>query len=242
MKPVDGSPGIMRNRINKHQERSEHTYQAIVDTAYRLYLQKGIEGTTIQEIADKIGTHRTTVYRHFSCHEDICFAISRQQHAKLLERYDAELEPYLHEGTGWDKLCMVIKIGDKVAREYQDLFRFYAIFDAFLALRPNQAEMGRQVNQTFLTDKYIQLKKRLIEEGIADGSVRGDIDPVLASVTLRQMFVATWARVNMRYSMFKHLHGIAEPERVAETASDIYLAGMRSRSAGVTESCAEPSS
>ncbi|HKK49700.1 MAG TPA: hypothetical protein VJ932_11430, partial [Alkalispirochaeta sp.] len=99
--------------------------------------------------------------------------------------------------------------------------------------RPNQAQMGQQVNRTFATDKYIALKKRLIEEGIADGSVRDDIDPQLASVTLREIFVATWARVNMRYEMFRHLHGISEPERVGETASSIYLAGMRSQNVNV---------
>lgn len=218
----------MRNRTNKHQERSEQTYQLILDTAYRLYLEKGIETTTIQEIADEIGAHRTTVYRHFSSHEDICFAISQQRHTELLARYDAKLEPYLHQGNGWDKLCMVLKIGNEIAREYQDLFRFYAVFDAYLSFRPNQAHMGQLVNQTFSTDKYIELKKRLIEEGIADGSIRDDIDPLLASVTLRQIFVATWARVNMRYAMFQHLHGISEPELIGETASAIYLAGMRS--------------
>lgn len=217
----------MRRRTNKHQEHSEQTYQAIIDTAYRLYLQKGIEGTTMQEIANEIGAHRTTVYRHFESHEDICFAISRQRHAVLLERYDAELEPYLHQGTAWNKLCMVIKLGNKMAREYRDLFRFYAIFDAFLALRPNQQHVGEEVNRTFVTDKYVALKKRLIEEGIADGSIRNDLDPELASVTLRAMFVATWARVDMRYTVFKHLHGIEEPEMVGETASEIYLAGMK---------------
>lgn len=217
----------MRRRINKHQENSEQTYRAIVDTAYRLYLQQGIEGTTIRQIADEIGTHRTTVYRYFRSQEEICFAISRERHTELLKRYDEALEPYLQRGTGWEKLCMVIRVGNRMAREYRELFRFYALFDSFLALRPNQERIGREVSDTFATDKYIQLKKRLIEEGIADGSVRDDIDPELASVTLRAMFVATWARVDMRYAVFKYLHGITEPEQVGDTASEIYLAGMR---------------
>lgn len=217
----------MRERINKHQEHSEQTYRAILETAYRLYLTNGIEGTTIQEIANEIGAHRTTVYRHFHSHEEICFAISRERHARLLERYDAELEPYLSVGTGWDKLCKVIEVGNRMAREHRDLFRFYALFDSFLALRPNQERVGRAVNATFATDKCVQLKKKLIEEGMRDGSVRDDIDPELASVTLRAMFVATWARVDMRYQVFKHFHGIAEPEQVGDTASRIYLDGMR---------------
>lgn len=217
----------MRNSVNKHQEHSEQTYRSILEVAYDLYLKKGIESTTIQEIAKEIGAHRTTVYRYFSNHEEICFAIAREKHTKMLERYDMELEPYLTQGTGWDKLAMVMKLGDKMAREYRDQFRFYAIFDAYLALRPNQASVGKELNSTFVTDKFILLKKRLIEEGIADGSIRDDLDPELASVTLRNMFVAIWARVDMRYNVFKFHYSIPNPEVIGDVASEIYLAGMR---------------
>lgn len=59
---------------NKHPEV---TVEKILDTAQRLFLEKGYENTTIQDIVDNLGgLTKGAVYHHFNSKEEIIDAVS----------------------------------------------------------------------------------------------------------------------------------------------------------------------
>ena len=217
----------MRASVNKHQQQSDQTCESILEAALELYLTNGIERTNITDIARAIGTHRATVYRYFRSHEEIGFALAERLVAPIVEAYYAELEPYLHTGTGWDKLCAAVLCTNHPAREHRREFRFFAIFDAYLALLPNQPEIGRKLIRVFGTDEFLALQRRLILEGQEDGSIRTDLDTDSVSLAIRTVFVGTWARIDLRYEVFRSQHSLEQPEIIADTACRLLLDGLR---------------
>ena len=55
----------------------EETVERILDTAQRLFLEKGYEQTTIQDIIDNLGgLTRGAIYHHFKSKEEIIDAVS----------------------------------------------------------------------------------------------------------------------------------------------------------------------
>lgn len=71
-----------RNRINGVHQVDEQR-NAILDAAEALFLRKGLENTTIGDIAKGTGIHRTTVYRYFPDRDPIAFEIAARMLKKI---------------------------------------------------------------------------------------------------------------------------------------------------------------
>jgi AcrR family transcriptional regulator len=62
---------------------------AICDTALKLFAEKGIEATTIREIAETAGAAEGTLYRHFDGKADLAQSLYRRCTTELEERLAA---------------------------------------------------------------------------------------------------------------------------------------------------------
>ena len=64
---------------NKHPEQ---TVNLILDTAFRLFMEKGYERTSIQDIIDNLGgLSKGAIYHHFKSKEDILYAVADRMSA-----------------------------------------------------------------------------------------------------------------------------------------------------------------
>lgn len=55
----------------------EETVNKILDVSYRLFMEKGYEYTSIQEIIDQLGgLSKGAIYHHFKSKEDILVAVT----------------------------------------------------------------------------------------------------------------------------------------------------------------------
>ena len=58
----------------RHALRSQRTRDLLLDHMYRLALEKGYEGITVQQLLDSTGVARSTFYAHFRDKEDLIVA------------------------------------------------------------------------------------------------------------------------------------------------------------------------
>lgn len=63
------------------------TRERLVSAAFQLFEEQGYDGTTVEEIAARAGTGRSTFFRHFPGKEDVVFP----DHDLLLPQVDARL-------------------------------------------------------------------------------------------------------------------------------------------------------
>ena len=88
---------------NKYPEITE---QRILDSAYRLFLEKGWNATTIQDIIDDLGDlTRGAFYHHFKSKEDIIDAVTKRMFINNNPFDRAELD---HKLDGYGKLRKVL--------------------------------------------------------------------------------------------------------------------------------------
>jgi AcrR family transcriptional regulator len=84
-----GAPVTPRRRAGLSQERSRDTRRRLVQTAMRLWTERGfetgIESTTIDEIVEKAGVTKGTFYFHFAHKEEILLELGYQTASKLYE-------------------------------------------------------------------------------------------------------------------------------------------------------------
>ena len=64
------------------------TRQKLVDVARQLFAKKGINGTTMNDIALASGKGRRTLYTYFNCKEDIYYAVIESELERLSDKLD----------------------------------------------------------------------------------------------------------------------------------------------------------
>lgn len=149
----------------------EQTVERILDAARRLFLEKGYEATTIQDIVDELGgLTKGAVYHHFKSKADIMNA--------LVDRLFLERDPFLavagrKDLNGLEKLREVIRLHEADS-EQQQLGR-----EALPMLKnPRVLAEMLETNRRELTPRFL----RLIEEGQRDGSISTGYAPELAEL------------------------------------------------------------
>ncbi len=147
----------------------EETRKLIIEKATELFLQKGYENTTIQDIIDNLGgLTKGAVYHHFSSKNDILLAV-------MTNIYEDN-----HLLEDW---ANVLKRTDLTGKEKIKKMFFMSLTDAdelkFASMKLLSDFLNRTVNH--LAPTFFE---PAIYEGIKDGSIKTDYPEELAEVML----------------------------------------------------------
>ncbi len=166
----------------KKENKPAHTYQAhrerqrrrILDAAWKLFDAYGIDRTTMAEITSASGVQPSTMYQYFANKEDIVWAILRELMQEVSERSKQRLE------GAPNAMARLTALLDFMADELENnpvKVRFMAQFDAIYARDWPAKRLLTLESQ--INPEGFGVFTELIREGIADGSLRPDLDPGL---------------------------------------------------------------
>lgn len=68
---------VMAAKFPAREKRKAETHAKLIDAARDLFLSKGYDNTTLEEVAEHAGTHVQTLYRHFSSKSELAIAGDR---------------------------------------------------------------------------------------------------------------------------------------------------------------------
>lgn len=157
---------------NKYPEETE---ALILDTAQTLFIEKGYEHTTIQDIIDNLGgLTKGAVYHHFSSKEDILKAVTaRLFHDNSLSRkWNRIAEDTSLNGAQKLKAMLYEALVD----EQEQKFRSMGIH------LQNMPHMLSDLLLRSVNDIAPNAIKPVIEEGIHDGSIKASFAKELSEV------------------------------------------------------------
>ena len=138
----------------------EVTVEKILDAAQRLFLEKGYENTTIQDIVGELGgLTKGAVYHHFKSKEEIMDAVNDRM---FFSNNPFEAVQGRDDLSGLEKLRQAVLIHN--ADEEQGEITRQA---TALMKNPQMLANMLAANREVLTPYY----RKLIDEGIADGSI-----------------------------------------------------------------------
>ena len=157
---------------NKHPEE---TVSRILDVSFRLFMEKGYEHTSIQNIIDNLGgLSKGAIYHHFKSKEDILVAVTDRitgESNRMLTRIRDS------QGlNGKDKLKTIFK--ESIMRSVQ-----IELFTVAPDFHNNPKLLFSLIHDTMeeVAPRYIQ---PIIEEGIADGSIRTEYPKQFAELVI----------------------------------------------------------
>jgi AcrR family transcriptional regulator len=139
--------------------------ERILKAAIELFARQGFNGTSTSMIAQRADVAQGTVFHHFRNKENLLVAICDD----LVKDYIQGITEASGTGkTGWEALEGVLRFSQEFRRKRHDSIR--------VAFRDTQVlePQGGQLHEHFcsLTQQIIEVKRRCIEKGQADGSIR----------------------------------------------------------------------
>ncbi len=149
------------------------TRQLLVDVARQLFAKKGLENTTMNDIAQASGKGRRTLYTYFKCKEDIYYAVIESELERLSDKLD---EVAAKKIRPQDKIIELIYTHLSMIRE--TVVRNGNLRAEFF----RNIWMVEKVRKHF-DDAEIELFRKVYNEGKEDGEFDIDNVDLVADIT-----------------------------------------------------------
>jgi AcrR family transcriptional regulator len=213
------------------QGESQKTYQqhrdrqrtAILEAAKKLFIQKGIQGTTLGDIATEARVTRPTIYQYFTNQPDIVWALLEEVFESTREEMWQSLEG---DGTGYERVAAFLSHCQAILARNPEHLRFLAQFDVMYA-GTQEVERLLEITRRIFGGAPAPVI-RIIRHGIEDGSLRPNLNPTLTASAVINMAVAMMVRLEAHRTSIKIEYGHT-PEQIFEEACQLLLAGIRAR-------------
>jgi TetR/AcrR family fatty acid metabolism transcriptional regulator len=169
--------------------KTKEKFSSIIDSALKVFGEKGYYNATIAEIARDAGVSEATIYEYFGSKEDLLFAIPGEITRQAVDFLE-QMTPYL---KGAENKIRAIVYG------YFNLYRDNPNYSSLVLL-------DLKHNRNFInTESYKPVQQaadfilKAIQEGVKTGEFREDVDPYL----VRSMILGTIEHLFFRW----HLKG-----------------------------------
>jgi AcrR family transcriptional regulator len=163
----------------RQREEKEERRRTIVDAAETVLAEKGRDDMTMADIADEARLSRSLLYVYFEDMSDIVLAVTHRGFRSMRKRFEAAVAEH---DTG---LLQIRGIGDAYvafAREEPTYFHLVAQFESRTADPEDASDRMRKCLAE--ADRGLGAMAEAIRNGIDDGSIRADLDPLQTAMTL----------------------------------------------------------
>lgn len=148
----------------------------ILDAAEELFFAKGFSSVTMDEIAKKVGMNKATIYLYFEDKDSLFFGIVLRKMRIHLKRLE---DCAYRKNTGRERVINMLSAGFAFTQENLEFSRLLCTAGPE-RFKDTDNPLAKVILEILM--KEVFLVRDVLKDGIADGSVRGDLDPrVMAS-------------------------------------------------------------
>ena len=169
------------SNISRREREKQKRRQEIIDAAEKVFFAKGYDKVTMDEIAQKAEVNKALLYYYFKNKETLFFAVNLQGVRILHEIY---VRCFNIDTDGYGKVKVMLQGLFDFSREYPEYFRIYC-YSGTERFQMSDNEDAQEIVD--LSTGMWRIMVEAILEGIADGTIRKDLDPVEMSIYLNIM-------------------------------------------------------
>ena len=155
---------------SRKREQSELSRERLIEAATRLFAQRGYRDASVQAIGEAAGISRGSIFWHFGSKEGLLWAVVQ----RAFTRWEAEtLVPEVGDARGEEAIGRALRAHRRFLADEGGTLRllFVLMFEA-LGPRPELAGEFARLHRDLRV-----LATPWLEEAVADGDFRDDVDP-----------------------------------------------------------------
>ena len=164
--------------------------QHILETAFHLFTEKGIELVTMPEIAQTSGVGRATLFRYFPTKLDLVIMVGTWKWDEYIKWYDAVMpKEKIAQLTGAEYLRFYLDAFLDLYHNHSEILRFNYNFNYYLRYETGNQDQKQSYLQ--IADKLGSIFHELYERGKKDGTLNTEIPEItMFSATFHIMLAA----------------------------------------------------
>lgn len=168
----------MGTQARRSREKA-HRRRKIQDAAKQLFFEQGFMATTMEQIAGRVELSKGTLYLYFKSKEELYISLLVEGLALLNQAFQAAVE----NKTGWEtKLRAIGWAYFHYSREYPQFFQINFQFQHGELTAQISDALYQQCGQEAVA--CLEHLSRAVAEGVADGHIRPEHDPMSLAVAL----------------------------------------------------------
>ena len=148
---------------------SQDKRDAIAENAAKIFLSRGIEATTIRDIARSSGVGEATLYRHYKTKVQLAILAAEYLQKEIFASYFVSPS----SGSGFADLCAFYDVFVQVYNNHPEYYRFLDEFDVFVSKANDGDKASYELGISRFEDVYFAFYRK----GRDDGSV-AELDDV----------------------------------------------------------------
>ncbi|MBN1415071.1 MAG: TetR/AcrR family transcriptional regulator [Bacteroidales bacterium] len=155
--------------IERRKREKERRRNDILDAAEKVFFKKGIEQSTMDDVAAKAELSKGTIYLYFKSKEELYFAIGIRAHMALRCMFEKAISA---DKTIMENIMGVGKAFVKFANDYPDYFKTMIHFEADFDIHHIAEQHTRLCKKQ---EDPMSLFIDLLQQGMDAGVIRADI-------------------------------------------------------------------
>lgn len=207
--------------ISERKEREkEQRRNMIIDASEKIFFKKGIENSTMDDVAVEAELSKGTLYLYFKSKEDIQLAIAMRGSEILKEMMQKRLSK---NKTGYENLLELADISIDFSNKHKHYYEFFLFFQSTNFEQLNLEE-SRIIK--YLTEQSpLAIVQECVIKGIGDKSLRSDIRADVFAATLWSQLLGVMIVINYKRDIYK-MFGL-KPEDIIKTHLELVSNGGR---------------
>lgn len=160
---------------------NQNTEQKIITAAKQVFIEKGLEGAKMSDIAERAGMSRTALNYYYRTKEKLFYAIIEEVFNILLPKVE---NMSLTGDSLASRIDQIVDIYDDMLRNYENMPRF-----AFVEIQRNPKLIYDFIANNATAQNYLNALDMMINKGIKDGSIPNIPKAHLISIFFGLIFV-----------------------------------------------------
>lgn len=205
-----------------YQTHRDNQRERILETAKALFIREGIDRVTLSEIAGGARLSRVTLYEYFPDKQEIAWAVFQKVVAEMRVSLGGQGDQLL--GSGYQIIEAFLNRRLELFELYPENLRYIAVFNYLYAREGGSARM-RSILEKELPG-YYGMPAEWLRAGIADGSIRADIDADLGAASIFNLLSGMDARFSLMGEVVQEEYGYSVVDMYREICK-VFLRGIR---------------
>ena len=209
----------IKGDMKKFTQEGELSRQRILDTAIRLFAQKGFTGISVYEIVDAANINKRMVYHYFGNKQKLFQEALATEYRKL----EALEIKTLHPQEPIEKI-----IGDIVSSYFSFLQANPEFVQLLLWENLNQGKNLKQMKIPLSKSPMLELLIKAVNEGQKNGTVRKEVNPKFLLISLIGNCMVYYSnRYTLSFAMEIDLGSSATLNQARKAVTDLLLNGIK---------------
>lgn len=206
-----------------HEKVKNKNREEIIEAGKKLFLKYNFIDVNIKDVCTEASISRVTFYKHFKSIDELVFEVQMNILRHMVQAIRSKID---NELSGKEVIQNMLYAWINFAKKYKDEMKFIFLFDFYYGAHESNEELKLKYKNFIFEDNSSNFFNDAINKGIADKSLRADLDTVKVGCLIFQTLMGVLQR--MSYINLPVKYDVVSDDDIAQSVVEMIINSIKS--------------